>query len=221
MQRIPEPELMLDADQAAAYAAADFEDAHSDIMKHFARLYSVREVNGPIVDLGCGPADIAVRLARLCPNCRIDAVDGSAAMLEYARKRLAKEELQHRVNLIHAMIQDQKLESNSYATIISNSLLHHLHNPDILWRVIKSIARPDALIYIADLMRPQTKEQAAALVAAHMEGEPSVLRRDFYNSLLAAFSLEEINIQLRKADLNRLAVAPISDRHLIVHGRLG
>lgn len=221
MQRIPEPELMLDADQASAYAAADFELAHSDIVKHFTQLYSERELSGPVVDLGCGPADITVRFAHLCPNCRIDAVDGSAAMLEHARKRLAKEDLEHRVNLIQAIIPDQKLESNSYATIVSNSLLHHLHDPQVLWRVIKSIARPNALIYISDLMRPQSKEQAAAMVETYMAGEPSVLRRDFYNSLLAAFSLEEVSGQIRKAGLHRLAVAPISDRHLIVHGRLG
>jgi ubiquinone/menaquinone biosynthesis C-methylase UbiE len=221
MQRVPEPELMLDADQAAAYASADFEVAHSDIVNHFTRLYRAEELCGPLIDLGCGPADITVRFARLCPNCRIDALDGSKAMLEHARVRLIKEGLKHRVRLVHAILPHQRLDALSYATIISNSLLHHLHDPDALWQVIKCIARPDALIYIADLMRPETKQRAAALLEAHMQGEPSVLRRDFYNSLLAAFSLEEVEAQLRKADLNRLVVAPISDRHLIVHGRLG
>lgn len=221
MQRTPEPELMLDAEQVAAYAAADFEVAHSDIVDHFTRLYSVRELCGPIIDLGCGPGDITVRFARLCPNCRIDALDGSEAMLAHARKRLVEEGLEHRVRLVHAILPHQQLDAGSYATIVSNSLLHHLHDPHVLWRVIKHIARPDALIYIADLMRPENEEQAASLVEAHMQGEPSVLRRDFYNSLLAAFSLEEVAAQLRQADLHRLAVAPISDRHLIVHGRLG
>jgi ubiquinone/menaquinone biosynthesis C-methylase UbiE len=221
MQRIPEPELMRDAEQAAAYAAADFDVAHSDIMEHFTRLHSVHGLAGAVIDLGCGPADIAVRFAHLCADCRIDAVDGSAAMLEHARKRLAEEGLQHRIRLIHAVLSDLNVDSSRYSTIISNSLLHHLHDPHVLWRLIKRIARPDALIYIADLMRPQTIEQAAAMVEIHMGGEPDVLRRDFYNSLLAAFSLEEISVQLRDAELHGLEVATISDRHLIIHGRLG
>lgn len=221
MQRIPEPELMLDAEQAEAYAAADFEAAHSDIVNHFSRRYPPGDLCGPIIDLGCGPGDITVRFAQLCPSCRIDALDGSAAMLELARKRIAEEGLAHRVKLIHAILPHQQLDAGSYAMIVSNSLLHHLHDPQVLWSGINHIARPKALIYVADLMRPKNKEQAAALVEAHTQGEPSVLRRDFYNSLLAAFSPEEVETQLQNAGLYGLTVEPISDRHLIVHGRLG
>lgn len=220
MQRIPEPELMLDADQTAAYAGADFEIAHSDIVNHFARRYSLGELCGPLIDLGCGPGDVTVRFARLCPSCRIDALDGSEAMLDHARKRIAKEGLVHRVKLIHAILPHQQLDVGRYATVVSNSLLHHLYDPHVLWEVIKRIARPKALIYIADLMRPMSKAQAVALVEAHTQGEPAVLRHDFYNSLLAAFSVDEVEAQLRKANLQRLAVEPISDRHLIIHGRL-
>lgn len=38
MQRVPEPELMSEADQAAAYAAADFEEAHA----RYPRLFQER-----------------------------------------------------------------------------------------------------------------------------------------------------------------------------------
>jgi hypothetical protein len=43
------------------------------------------------------------------------------------------------------------------------------------------------------------------------------LRRDFYNSLLAAFTVEEVRLQT--ADLN-LTVEEISDRHLFVYGSI-
>jgi hypothetical protein len=47
-----------------------------------------------------------------------------------------------------------------------------------------------------------------------------VLRRDFRNSLAAAFTLEEIRQQIENAGLAHLAVRAVSNRHLAVSGRL-
>ena len=46
--------------------------------------------------------------------------------------------------------------------------------------------------------------------------EPEVLRRDFYNSLLAAYRPEEVREQLDRAGLKRLRVEAVSDRHWLV-----
>jgi hypothetical protein len=46
------------------------------------------------------------------------------------------------------------------------------------------------------------------------------LQRDFYNSLLAAFTPAEVRRQLAKSGLRELAVSVITDRHLIVCGRI-
>jgi hypothetical protein len=50
--------------------------------------------------------------------------------------------------------------------------------------------------------------------------EPDILRRDFFNSLLAAFRPEEITQQLAQAGLPLQAEAA-GDRHVIVHGNMG
>jgi hypothetical protein len=50
-------------------------------------------------------------------------------------------------------------------------------------------------------------------------GNPEVLREDFYNSLCAAWTAEEVGDQLIAADL-ALDVERISDRHWLVYGRL-
>ena len=46
--------------------------------------------------------------------------------------------------------------------------------------------------------------------------EPPVLKRDFYNSLLAAFEIEEVRAQLAAAGMSGLSVRTVSDRHLLV-----
>jgi hypothetical protein len=49
--------------------------------------------------------------------------------------------------------------------------------------------------------------------------EHPILQQDFYNSLLAAFTPDEVRAQLAEAGL-RLTVALAGDRHLLVKGTL-
>jgi hypothetical protein len=59
-----------------------------------------------------------------------------------------------------------------------------------------------------------------ALVDRYAEGAPDILREDFYNSLLAAYTVEEITQQLAQAGLESLEATTISDRHWLVSGTL-
>jgi 2-polyprenyl-3-methyl-5-hydroxy-6-metoxy-1,4-benzoquinol methylase len=104
--------------------------------------------------------------------------------------------------------------------VISNSLLHHLADPQVLWRTVVDCAEPGAAVFIMDLRRPDAREQAGRLVQEYSGNEPEVLRRDFFNSLLAAYRLEEIAAQLARVNLSCLQVEAVGDRHVVVHGHL-
>ena len=69
MQRRPEPELMDDTAQAQAYAQADFEQPHSQVIAHFQRCFPRASITGCVLDLGCGPCDITRRFALTYPDC--------------------------------------------------------------------------------------------------------------------------------------------------------
>lgn len=58
---------------------------------------------------------------------------------------------------------------------------------------------------------------AESLVEMYATNEPEILKRDFYHSLLAAFTIEEIKIQIKQAELS-LTVEQISDRHVFISG---
>ena len=73
---------------------------------------------------------------------------------------------------------------------------------------------------VMDLRRPRTTEEAASIVEQYSADDPEVLRTDFYNSLLAAYTPSEIRAQLDSLGLQNLEVDSISDRHLLVWGRL-
>ena len=220
MQRIPEPELMDDFTQAYAYANADFEQPHSLLMKQFVHRMPDLPKAGAWLDLGCGDAEVTTRLAKLCPHACIDAVDGSAAMLHYAKHRLAQANVADQVRLIQAIIPDIAVAEHSYDGILSTSLLHHLHHPQTLWYTVKRLAKSNARIFIADLYRPPNEQQVDQLVAHYATTEAAILQRDFRNSLYAAFTVDEVKAQLKEAGLGYLDTEVISDRHLIVYGKL-
>lgn len=223
MERIPEPELMDDAEQALAYAAADFDEPHAKVLELFRSTFPgfQGQAGTRALDLGCGPADISIRFARVWPDLHLTGIDGAMAMLVPGMERIAREGLQDRIRLVHGMLPDDLPDDGPADLIISNSLLHHLHDPGVLWKSVLAGGRPGSLVFIVDLMRPPDKETAARMQRDYVAGEPEVLQRDFYHSLLASFTPEEVRQQLAGFGLDKkLAVEEISDRHLMVFGVL-
>lgn len=221
MKRIPEPEeLMDDAAQALAYAEADFSASNELFVELFENLYQ-ESFKEHALDLGCGPADIPIRLARRHPACRIDALDGAQAMLDLAVSAIGQEEqLADRITLQCTFLPALDLARDYYAAVLSNSLLHHLANPMDIWTTVSHCARPGAAVVVMDLLRPESSAEVDALVRTYAADAPEVLRSDFRNSLYAAYTLEEVRQQLNGTGLCGLTVAQVSDRHLAVTGFL-
>lgn len=221
MKRRPEPELMEGEAQALAYAEADFSASNSLFMELLARLDPGPLDGARALDIGCGPADIPRRFLSAYPRAYCDALDGSRAMLERAKAMLAEwPGLAARCRLLHERIPSAQLPAQHYDLILSNSLLHHLHEPQVLWRTLRDCARPGALVLVMDLIRPASAGWVEALVETYAANEPEVLRADFRHSLYAAFEPGEVMAQLAEAGLDGLEVGVVSDRHLAVWGRL-
>lgn len=210
---------MDEPEQARAYAHADFAEPHQAFVERFCQCfpgYRPRQV----LDLGCGAADITIRFARAYPESKLTGVDGSAAMLVFAREAIAQAGLSSRIHLKQARLPETTLPHRAFDTVISNSLLHHLHDPQTLWHAVNQYTAPGAAIFIMDLRRPASRERAGALVKEYAGTEPEILKRDFFNSLLAAFRPEEIADQLTQGRLSPFQVEAVGDRHVIVYGRM-
>jgi hypothetical protein len=104
--------------------------------------------------------------------------------------------------------------------VVSNSLLHHMHDPLDLWRAIRALAAPGAAVLVMDLIRPQSLIEAEQTVEKYADKEPEVLRGDFLNSLVAAYRPTEIVEQLVLVNMKSLHIEVVSDRHLIVFGSM-
>ena len=219
MERTPEPELMTEDHQAKAYALADFEEAHRRMIDAFGELSPSLHRSGHAIDLGCGPGDIACRFAQHYPGWRVDGVDASPAMLGYGSVIADRYPgVATRVRLVEGLLPDCALPRDTYDAVLSNSLLHHLAEPQVLWTAVRRLAGSGAPVLIMDLLRPTVEGLVDDLVEEYAAGEPEVLRRDFANSLRAAYRVDEVESQLAEARLPWLAVRTVTDRHLVVSG---
>jgi hypothetical protein len=84
---------------------------------------------------------------------------------------------------------------------------------------IKNYSKRCAPIMIMDIIRPGSREDAGAIVEKYMGDESAILKKDFFSSLLAAYSIEEVQEQLRQADLdNSLSIGMVSRIQMVVKG---
>ena len=119
------------------------------------------------------------------------------------------------------MVLPDRSLARDYSAVISNSLLHHLHDPAVLWQSVRALGLPGAAVYIKDLRRPVSEEEVHALKNRYLRDAPDVLQRDYVASLHAAFTVEEVGEQLVHAGLaDQLSVASVEDRHLEIWGHL-
>lgn len=218
MQRVLEPELMDDPEQALAYARANFENENQQFVQQFLEAHADFQ-SGHVLDLGCGPADIPIRLLRALPGCRVTAVDASEPMIRLARDAVEASGLGEKISLRCERFQSLSLDEPADATI-SNSLVHHVPNPLQYWYRVKQLTRPGGHVLVMDLLRPESPAAARALVEQYASNEPAMLQRDFYNSLLAAFTEDEVAAHLAELNLSRLFVDVVDDRHWVVMGRV-
>jgi trans-aconitate methyltransferase len=212
-----EPELMLDPAQCRAYAQADFAEPHERCITLLRERLRGLPDAGVALDLGCGPGDVTLRFLAAFPRWRAVAVDGSPAMLALAREEARRRGCAERVRFVEARL-PAPLPGEPWALVFSNSLLHHLPDPAVLWRTLAGLG--GAAAFVMDLMRPASDAAARDFVDRYAEGEPDVLRHDFYHSLRAAFTPAEVRAQLAAVGLHGLRVEEVSDRHLAVWGAL-
>jgi len=191
MLRQVEPELMIDNQQCKAYA--DSPGAEGLRAFFMETLANFKIPNGTIVDLGCGPAILDVQICQSY-DVTIDAYDGSDAMMDIAKDNISKAGLTNRIKLNKSDITNV---SGKYNWVMSNNVLHHMHNPIKFWNTVKSLTTDTSQIFIIDILRPETEEDLEKIINFTTEGEDLLVVTDFINSLRSAFTVEEIKDQLK------------------------
>ena len=96
LERVLEPEVMNDRDEAMEYDSMD----HSAVNRDFVHdLIAAGPLGEDCLDLGTGTALIPVELCKQNTDVRVMASDASTIMLDLARYNLEVQGLMHRVQL--------------------------------------------------------------------------------------------------------------------------
>jgi SAM-dependent methyltransferase len=100
----------------------------------------VRE--GPVVEIGCGTGQVAAELLAANSGLHYVGTDLSQAMLDIARQRLAP--FEDRVMLCVAEQNKVPSSDGAYAGAFGVDVLHHVEDPPVLLRHLRSTLRPGA-----------------------------------------------------------------------------
>lgn len=206
-------------EEAQAYASADFSEVNDAFANRLVELAGARD-RLLALDLGTGPADIPIRVLERRRGWHIVAVDISWSMLGIAHGAVRVKGVAGGISLVQLDSKKLPFPDRCFDVVFSNSILHHLPETGDFWSEVGRVAREGAYVLLRDLARPASREMAAEIVQKYSGNESALLQEEFFRSLLAAFTPDEMRAQLVQAGLDRLNVAMVSDRHWDVFGQL-
>jgi len=106
-----------------------------------------------ILDTACGAGVGLVHLARAYPSASLVGVDGDAFSLELAAERLRREGLAHRVELLHAPLEELDRVSE-FDLVINNISMHECRDMDLVASNVARALRPGGRFVISDFPFP-------------------------------------------------------------------
>lgn len=161
--------------------------------------------DGPvkILDIGCGVANMAAQFALAVPEAAIVGVDTSPTMVSHGRLLVDHFGLGQRVSVRLAHLPDGDFGEppNSFDLVFARSVLHHFADPMGFWEVVRRYSKPDAALFVLDLLRPPSAARLNELVWQRFEDNMSPIRQAYHMSLLASHTLDEVVAQLEAAGL--------------------
>lgn len=211
LERVLEGEVMSSPEEAKEYA----EICQSQVNELFVKTIceDLNFHSGKIIDLGCGPGDIVIRIAQERPSAMIVGLDLSEEMLILAREKVSREKITSQVEFRCDDIKNTSCPSSSFDFIVSNSVAHHIPEPLFFFKEIVRLRHKDSGIFVKDLRRPNNQAHLEELVLIHTSNQSSFQKKMFHDSLHASLTLAELKEICKEAGLEDVAISEVGDLH--------
>jgi ubiquinone/menaquinone biosynthesis C-methylase UbiE len=212
LPRTPEPKTLSPYDEALEYESMN----HTTVNRQFVDDLAAggKSVGPQVIDLGCGPAAIPIELCLRFDSIQVLAIDSEVEMLEIAKREIDIAGLLDQITLHHAnACEMEEYEDGMADTVISNSMLHHLDEPQLGLRTAVRLTREGGRLFVRDLARPSSLEETESLVSEYSGDENEIAQQLFRQSLLAALTLDEIREMAGGFGISAADVQMTSDRH--------
>ncbi len=168
--------------------------------------------DGVILNVGSGYGELAIRLARRCPEITVLGVEASSMKVGYATEAAERAGVQQRVHFQTAHLHSTRFKAEYFDGVLSHGMLHEAEDPIAWLNEMARIAKRDSAILIWDFRRP-----SPVSVWWHLRwfgrGYPAEKKEEFYSHVRAAFSYSEWRRILEQSNLQTSA-------RIFVHGLL-
>jgi ubiquinone/menaquinone biosynthesis C-methylase UbiE len=158
---------------------------------------------GRALDIGTGPGQIVIKLARRLPAWKLRGVDRSPGMIGQAQANLtaAGDALGGRVTFELADGNRLPFPDKSFELVMCNSVLHHLSEPANLLSEMARLTTDDGAILLRDLRRPGRLAYPLH-VRWHGRNYSGEMLRLYRDSVRAAYTVGELEGLLRSSAIS-------------------
>ncbi len=207
-----EPEVMDGRAEALAYDTMD----HTAVNAAFVQRLVDLRASGLMLDLGTGPGHQPPLICEAIPACRVVGVDLSIEMLRLAEGH--RQRCRHAAAITYVQTDAKRLPfaDATFDTVLSNTILHHIPEPEAVLREARRVLRPGGVLLIRDLYRPPDTHTLEALVRQHAGRESPHQQQLFRDSLKAALTPGEIRELTARMKWHDVEITVDTDRHMSI-----
>jgi ubiquinone/menaquinone biosynthesis C-methylase UbiE len=134
-------------------------------------------------------------------------------MLGLAADNIAMAEFDDRIEPVLADAKALPFNQARFPVVISNSILHHIAEPQQVIAEALRVAEPGGLQFHRDLCRPEDEAQLNRIVTIYAGAANAYQQKLFGDSLRAALTVEEVRDFVAAFGFARETVQTTSDRH--------
>jgi ubiquinone/menaquinone biosynthesis C-methylase UbiE len=153
IERIPSLEGIEDPAAARAYGWIMALPHMVLLRRYIAQRAIAMKCVGAAADVGCGPGDLVIELARLAPGLRVTGVDLSEEMLSQGKERAAWAGVRGRIKFRQGDADQIPFADGSLDLLVSTLSLHHWSDPVAVFNEIARVLRPGGAFLVFDLRR--------------------------------------------------------------------
>lgn len=154
-ERIPSIESLDDPEMAQGFGFVS-KTPQMRLLRRFVAQRTVElfsQSSGTVVDLGCGPGWLVIKLARRAPGLHVVGVDLSDEMLMQGEDNARRAGVSERVSFRKGDAQQIPFPDGSVDMVVSTFSLHHWSEPVAMLNEVARVVRPGGAFLIFDLRR--------------------------------------------------------------------
>ena len=222
LDRRLEPEVMDTSEDARDYDSMDHRTVNRVFVDDFLMFAKANDFesrptnrNQPllVLDVGTGTAQIPIELCSRPVTCRVTAIDLAVEMLKLARLNIAHANLSGVIHVDRIDAKQMPFADSSFDVVISNSIVHHIPQPSMVFAEMTRVLQPGGLLFVRDLLRPESQTDIDRLVVEYAGKENPHSQQLFRDSLHAALSIQEVQELAVTHGVPVTSVSQSSDRH--------